>query len=142
MEMPKSFMTREELEVYKAETAAINERTEAMRRESVLLKEQSEVMAAQNERSLALQARKGYQSEIHAVAINVLVSILTKDALRAMRDSEFTASKIDVSEVVEYSLIVGKKYVDELHKIPVSDRQIAEHRDHIAMMAPLPQMKF
>jgi hypothetical protein len=124
------------------ETKAFNDRTEAMKRETAMLKEQSAEMAAQNERSIVLQARRTYQSEIHGVAINVLVSILTKDALRAMRDSEFSAAaaKIDVGEVVEYSLIVGKRYVDELHKIPVSDRQIAEHKDHLALMSPLPQV--
>src|SRR5271157_4023630 len=147
--MTPKIMTQKELAAYKAETDAIKERSKVMALESAVLKEQTvemaaqnERMAVQNERAIALQARKNYQSEIHGVAINVLVSILTKDALRAIRDSEFSASKIDVGEVVEYSLIVGKKYIDELHKISVSDKQIAEHKDHLAIMAPLPQMRF
>jgi hypothetical protein len=147
--LEKKIMTQKELAAYKAETDAINKRTEAMRRETEILKEQTAKMAAQNEcmaaqaeRSIALQARRTYQSEIHGVAINVLVSILTKDALRAMRDSEFSAAKIDVGEIVEYSLIVGKRYVDELHRILVSEKQIVEYKDQLAIMTPSLPVKF
>lgn len=91
---------------------------------------------ARAERMIRLQAKKTYQREIHGVAINVLVALLTKDALRAMRESEFTPSKIDVGSAVEFSLIVGKRYVDELHSISVSEKQIEEYKDQLVPPPP------
>jgi len=141
-------MTRAQLKALKEETALIEARTEALKRnveamraEAEVVRKQTDELARRNARVYASAAKRAYQSEIHAVALNVLVGILTKDALRAMRESDFAASKLDVGQVVEYSLIVGKRYIDELHKIAVSDKQVAEYRDHIiATTVSLPSM--
>ena len=136
MDRPKNFpMTPEELAAYRSETDAVKAQSEALKRERVHDCAEAD---AKHERFMMLQARKAYQTEIHGVAINVLVSILTKDALRSIRDSDFsqTASKLDVGEVVDFSLIVGKRYVDELHKIGVSQKQLADFREQISAMTP------
>jgi hypothetical protein len=115
------------------------EHEERMRQHDELMaqmKKDTEEVTARTERMIRSNACKNYQTEIHAVAINVLAALLTKDALRAMRDSEFTPSKIDVGEVVDFSLIVGKRYVDELHRIVVSEKQLAEYKDYVQSMTP------
>ena len=101
---------------------------------------ETEEMRARTERLIVSNCRAKYQTEIHGVAINVLVGVLTKDALRSIKDGEFstTSSKIDIGQLVDYSLIVGKRYVDELHKIGVSDKQLAEYKDSLGPMMASP----
>src|SRR5277367_3665692 len=90
-------MTVEEIE---ADRAAAKARHEAKMAE----------LHAHGERMFAVQCRRNYQTEIHSVAINVLVGLLTKDALRAVRDEGYTQTpKIDVEQVVDFSLIVGTR---------------------------------
>jgi hypothetical protein len=104
------------------------------------MKMETEELKARTERLILMNAKQKYQAEIHGVALNVLVGVLTKDALRSIKDSEFstTAVKINVAEVVDYSLIVGKRFIDELHKIGVSEKQIAEYKDSLGPLPLLP----
>lgn len=139
-------MSPEELEAYRKTTEAIRERGATLEDEKTRLKGDIETMQKQNlemetqrremeertERMILLGAKTKYQQEIHGVAINVLVSILTKDALKSIKESEFSAApKLDITQTVDFSLMVAKKYVDELHKITVSQKQLAEYKDQI-----------
>lgn len=141
------FMTPAELEAFERTTAALRDRTavyaensKRLAAETEEMKKQRLEMEARTERMLQRGARRVYQQEIGSVAINVLVSILTKDALKGMRDSEFaTTPRLDISETVDFSLMVAKKYVDELHKIGVSDRQVQEYKDQIQASVDLQQ---
>jgi len=141
-------MTPEQLEAYRKTTEAIRERGAAFEDEAERLKaetaalekhnremeQQRREMEAHTERLLAHGARIKYQQEINSVAINVLVSILTKDALKSIKESEFSAApKLDIAQTVDFSLMVAKRYIDELHKINVSTRQIEEYKDLCAM---------
>jgi hypothetical protein len=140
-------MTTAELEAYEKTTTALRARTAALLEDSKRLEVENEVfrkerleMEAHTERMMQLGARRQYQSEINSVSINVLVSILTKDALKGMRESEFSeTSKIDVGKMVEFALIVGKRYVDELHRISVSQKQLDEYKDQIQSQMQLQQ---
>lgn len=113
-----------------SEVKKIHEQTAA-------LEERNARLAAQMERVFAIQARRNYQIEIHGVAINVLAALLTKDALRAVRDEGYSQMPaINVEQVVDFSLIVGKRYVDEMHRIQVSDKQIAEYKEFVQLSQP------
>ena len=89
----------------------VEEETAKIRRETEEIRARIEEIRARTERMILLNARKAYQSEIHAIALNVLVSVLTKDALSTMRDgSGFSAQpKLNIEELVDYSLIVGRE---------------------------------
>ncbi len=132
-------MTSTELEAYEKTTAAFRARTAALLDDADRLKVENDGMRtarleneARMERMMMQGARRAYQSEINGVAINVLVSILTKDALKGIRDTDFTPStKIDIGQMVDFSLMVAKRYIDELHRINVSDKRLAEYKDQI-----------
>jgi hypothetical protein len=132
-------MTSAELEAYEKTTAALRDRSAALEDDTKRLAAETEEMKkhrlemeAHTERMMQLGCKRQYQQEINSVSINVLVSILTKDALKGIRDSEFTEStKLDVGKMVEFALIVGKRYVDELHRISVSAKQLEEYKDQI-----------
>ena len=139
-------MSPAELEAYEKTTAAILARAAAMQEDVARIVTESDAMQraheARMERSMQRGARQTYQTEIHGVAINVLVSILTKDALRGIRESEFaeSAKKLDIAETVDFSLMVAKRYVDELHRIGVSEKQVEEYkevfREHVEQNHP------
>lgn len=132
-------MTGTDLETYERTTAALRARTAALLEDGKRLETENDEMRkqrleieARTERMIVQGAKRAYQTEIHGVAINVLVSILTKDALKGMRESEFAeVSKIDIGQMVDFSLMVAKRYIDELHRISVSDKKIAEYKDQI-----------
>ena len=141
------FMSPAELEAYEKTTAALRNRTAAYMEDSKRLAVESDEMKkrrleieARAERMMQRGAKRSYQSEINSVAINVLVSILTKDALKGMRDSDFAQSpKLDISETVDFSLMVAKRYIDELHKIGVSQKQLEEYKEQIQVSVDLQQ---
>ena len=143
----KSYMTAAELEAYERTTAALRDRTAVYAENSKRLADESEEMKkhrlemeARTERMLRRGARRTYQQEINSVAINVLVSILTKDALKGIRESDFSqAPRLDIAETVDFSLMVAKRYIDELHNIGVSEKQFLEYKEQIQTTVDLQQ---
>lgn len=141
------FMTPAELEAYEKTTAALRDRTAAYAEDSKRIVAETEEMKshrlemeARTERMLQRGAKRAYQQEIGSVAINVLVSILTKDALKGIRESDFSqAPRLDIAETVDFSLMVAKRYIDELHKISVSEKQLQEYREQIQATVDLQQ---
>jgi hypothetical protein len=141
------FMSPAELEAYEKTTVALRARTAALLENSEKLKIETDEMRKHRleiedrmERMMQRNAKRAYQTEINGVAINVLVSILTKDALKGMRDSEYAqSSKLDITETVDFSLMVAKRYIDELHKISVSQKQLEEYREQIQTSVDLQQ---
>jgi len=140
-------MTGAELEAYERTTAALRDRTAAYADDSKRLTAESDEMKkrrleieARTERMMQRGAKRSYQAEINSVAINVLVSILTKDALKGMRDSDFAQSpKLDIAETVDFSLMVAKRYIDELHRINISQKQFEEYKEQIQAQVDLQQ---
>lgn len=48
-------------------------------------------------------------------------------------------SKIDIGQTVDFSLMVAKRYIDELHRIGVSGKQLEEYREQIQSNVDLAQ---
>jgi hypothetical protein len=135
-----------EMERSRAVTDRLIAETDVLKRDHeahlAAMRAETEEMKARTERLILMNCKKQYRDEIHGVAINVLVGVLTKDAIRSIKDGDFstTSSKIDIGQLVDYSLIVGKRYVDELHKINVSDKQLAEYKDSLGPIAASPSL--
>jgi len=90
-------------------------------------------IAEERSRSIQAAMRREYWNDITHVALNVMSGKLMSEAMAAARSSEFERPpKVSVDDLIDSSLIIGRRFVDELARQDppkhYADKRLAAYR--------------